>query len=237
MRQILYLSQLPGLQAQLTDDFWRMLATRQLSAEITCFSQQEQLFGQLNHCEGEWLLVLLQTTLCPGELHALENRLSRLLLQTPQLRLTLLVYRWSFCITASEQVRRLVKLLHSSVNHRRIVPCDVEFAPEWSSLPPYRYRLLLCHGARCAQRGGARLWKQLSALLVQHDLLETPPGALLVKTYCQFPCNHGPVLTVYPGEYWYGIRQPADVQRLVELHIKTGKPVKELLLNFPGRCE
>lgn len=233
MRSILYLSQQADIQAQLVSVFWQAMSGQGLPQEPACFYDEPELLAKLATCRGEWLLVILGRPHALGELQRLENQCSRLLTKYQPLTLKMAVYDWQTGITASEQAHNLAQLADDRQHHRQCLAVDVEFDAEWSALPPYRYRLLLCNGARCARRGSGRLWKQLAELLAQQGLLETPQGALLVKTHCQFPCNHGPIVSVYPGEYWYGIRQLTDIQKLVEQHIKHGRPIPELLLDLP----
>lgn len=90
--------------------------------------------------------------------------------------------------------------------------------------------MLLCTGPRCTQRGALQLWKTLRRRLLEHQRIEVPGGVLLTRTHCQFPCNLGPVLTVYPERCWYGIHSKADAVRLVDMHLVGGEVVEELLI-------
>lgn len=100
--------------------------------------------------------------------------------------------------------------------------------PDWSAPPPHRHHLFLCAGPRCVRRGALPLWKTLRRELIRHDLYENGEGALLTRTGCQFPCNRGPVLTVYPERVWYGLRSDEQVRRVVQEHLRDGVPVAEL---------
>lgn len=233
MRQILYLSLEPEIQEELSADFWQILTAWQLPGEQAYFTNEQQLLNALSNHQGHWLILLLGHPRIPAEVQRLETVFSGYLARVAQLSVSLAVYSWSFNDTLSEHCHKLLHIINNPQRQRQCLACEVEFDPQWSSLPPYRYRLLLCTGARCARRGSARLWKQLTDELARHNLLETPQGALLVKTHCQFPCNHGPIVTLYPGEYWYSIRQIQDVCRLVAQHIKAGTPVEDLLLDLP----
>ncbi|MBG6291270.1 (2Fe-2S) ferredoxin domain-containing protein [Pseudomonas nitroreducens] len=100
--------------------------------------------------------------------------------------------------------------------------------PDWSAPPPHRHHLFLCAGPRCVRRGALPLWKTLRRELIRHDLYENAKGALLTRTGCQFPCNRGPVLTVYPERVWYGLRSDEQVCRVVTEHLRDGVPVADL---------
>lgn len=106
----------------------------------------------------------------------------------------------------------------------------VDTHPDWSRIPEHARHVLLCTGPRCTQRGALQLWKILRRRLLEHQRIEVPGGVLLTRTHCQFPCNLGPVLTVYPERCWYGIHSKADAVRLVDMHLVGGEVVEELLI-------
>lgn len=105
---------------------------------------------------------------------------------------------------------------------------EVPSQPDWSAPPPHRHHLFLCTGPRCVRRGALPLWKTLRRELIRLDLYENAEGALLTRTGCQFPCNRGPILTVYPERIWYGLRSDEQVCRVVAEHLRDGVPVAEL---------
>ena len=106
----------------------------------------------------------------------------------------------------------------------------VDTHPDWSHIPEHARHVLLCTGPRCTQRGALQLWKTLRRRLLEQQRIEVPGGVLLTRTHCQFPCNLGPVLTVYPERCWYGVRSKADALRLVDVHLVGGEVVEELLI-------
>jgi (2Fe-2S) ferredoxin len=106
----------------------------------------------------------------------------------------------------------------------------VDTHPDWSHVPEHARHVFICTGPRCTQRGAQQLWKTLRRHLLAHDRVETPGGVLLTRTHCQFPCNLGPVLTVYPDACWYGVHSDEHVQRLVEQHLLGGEVVDDLLI-------
>lgn len=119
-------------------------------------------------------------------------------------------------------------------DHSRHLACDqvnaVAADPDWSKIPDHARQVFLCTGPRCVRRGALPLWKQLRRELLQRQLIEVPGGVLLTRTACQFPCNLGPVLTVYPDACWYRVRDNEEVQRLVEVHLSGGEVATELLV-------
>lgn len=107
---------------------------------------------------------------------------------------------------------------------------DKDYDPAWSVIPEHARQVFVCTGPRCERKGAQQLWKTLRRALLAHDLVETPGGVLLTRTACQFPCNLGPVLTVYPDRCWYRVSNDQQVLRLVEGHLLGGKPVVDLLI-------
>ena len=60
--------------------------------------------------------------------------------------------------------------------------------------------------------------------------LECDGGVHITRTQCQFPCDQGPTLSVYPPGAWYQVRNQADLERIVEQQLLGGQPVPELLM-------
>jgi (2Fe-2S) ferredoxin len=48
------------------------------------------------------------------------------------------------------------------------------------------------------------------------------------KAGCLDRCDEGPVLVVYPEEVWYTYANEADVDEIIDSHIRGGKPVERL---------
>ncbi|CAI8970398.1 Ferredoxin, 2Fe-2S [compost metagenome] len=113
----------------------------------------------------------------------------------------------------------------------RVAEDEIQSKPEWSQIPEHTRHVMLCTGPRCVQRGALPLWKVLRRELLVANRIETTDGVLLTRSHCQFPCNLGPVLTVYPDRCWYRVANAEDAQRLVREHLIEGQPVPDLLLN------
>lgn len=103
-------------------------------------------------------------------------------------------------------------------------------AHAWSCIPEHRYRVLLCNGPRCTRRGALPLWKMLRERLKAAGKLECAGGVHITRTQCQFPCDQGPTLSVYPAGSWYRVRSEDDVQRLVQEQFVEGREVPELIM-------
>ena len=107
---------------------------------------------------------------------------------------------------------------------------ELPSAHAWSCIPEHRYRVLLCNGPRCTRRGALPLWKSLREQLKAAGKLECAGGVHITRTQCQFPCDQGPTLSVYPPGAWYQVRNQADLERIVEQQLLGGQPVPELLM-------
>lgn len=54
-------------------------------------------------------------------------------------------------------------------------------------------------------------------------------GAVRVNSAgCLDRCDQGPVLVVYPEEVWYTYVDRADIDEIIEQHLRNGKPVERL---------
>jgi (2Fe-2S) ferredoxin len=115
------------------------------------------------------------------------------------------------------------------------LPCvGVAQLPErhaWSKIPTYSHRVLLCNGPRCTRRGALPLWKSLREKLKSAGKLECIGGAHITRTQCQFPCDLGPTLSIYPAGGWYRVRDEADVVRLVDEYFVAGREVPDLRID------
>jgi (2Fe-2S) ferredoxin len=59
----------------------------------------------------------------------------------------------------------------------------------------------------------------------------TGPGKIRVnKSGCLDRCAGGPVAVVYPEAVWYTYVDTADIDEIVESHLKSGRVVERLLL-------
>jgi len=103
----------------------------------------------------------------------------------------------------------------------------------WSKIPAHQYRVLLCNGPRCTRRGALPLWKKLREQVKAAGKLECEGGVHITRTQCQFPCDQGPTLTVYPQGHWYQVRSEEDVIRLVDEQLVAGRAVPELMMPRP----
>jgi (2Fe-2S) ferredoxin len=81
--------------------------------------------------------------------------------------------------------------------------------------------VLVCQYTNCLGNGSA----EVLAEFLQHPL----PNVTVTGVGCQGQCNIGPTVRVLPDEIWYCRVKPADVQEIIQQHLKDGKPVDRLL--------
>jgi (2Fe-2S) ferredoxin len=84
-----------------------------------------------------------------------------------------------------------------------------------------RYRVYVCHGANCPQRGAAAIMAELERLLAARGLTDE---VALRPGNCNKLCRLGPSMVVYPGPVRYGELTPAALAEIVEQHFIGGQP-------------
>ena len=60
--------------------------------------------------------------------------------------------------------------------------------------------------------------------------LAGPGGVRVNKAGCLDRCAGGPVAVVYPEAVWYSFVDNADIDEIVESHLKNGRVVERLVL-------
>lgn len=103
----------------------------------------------------------------------------------------------------------------------------------WSEVPAHRRHLLLCTGPRCTALGAGTLWLHLDQRLREHHLLRSEDGVMALQTGCQYPCNLGPLLIVYPEGVWYGRLDATALDRVVSDHLLGGHVVASCVVHGP----
>ncbi|MBI3393029.1 MAG: (2Fe-2S) ferredoxin domain-containing protein [Nitrospirae bacterium] len=99
-------------------------------------------------------------------------------------------------------------------------------------MPKYTHHLFMCMNERpasdprgsCTARGAGPLMEHLKVRAKEMDL----PGVRANKAGCLDACDRGPSLVVYPEGVWYTVRTTADIDRILEEHVKGGRVVESL---------
>jgi len=88
---------------------------------------------------------------------------------------------------------------------------------------PYRYHVLPCSGPRCTPENGERFKGLFKDLCPDRKAL----GVRISTTSCQGMCELGPNVLVYPeGVVYHGVEE-GDIARIVDEHLRGGRPVEE----------
>ena len=65
---------------------------------------------------------------------------------------------------------------------------------------------------------------------VKSEQMAGPGGVRVNKAGCLDRCAGGPVAVVYPEAVWYTVVDKADIDEIVDSHLKNGKVVERLML-------
>lgn len=81
--------------------------------------------------------------------------------------------------------------------------------------------ILVCQHETCPRQGATAVLKAFQS--------QAPSDVVVQSTGCFGECGSGPMVVVLPEEIWYCHVEVKDVSRIVEQHLRGGKPVKEKL--------
>ena len=102
--------------------------------------------------------------------------------------------------------------------------------------PPsyYRRHVFCCTNQRpaghplgcCAEKGSVKLRDYMKARAKEMGLKDVRVNS----AGCLDRCEHGPSILIYPEGIWYTARTKADVDEILEAHVKNGGRVERLLM-------
>jgi (2Fe-2S) ferredoxin len=98
----------------------------------------------------------------------------------------------------------------------------------------YRHHVFGCYTQRpaghprgsCGGLGAQPLWDRMTKALETQRLTDIGFSA----AGCLGFCSAGPLMVVYPDGVWYRPTTPADIDEIVESHLKHGKRVDRLVM-------
>jgi (2Fe-2S) ferredoxin len=100
----------------------------------------------------------------------------------------------------------------------------------------YKHHIFFCLNERdngenaCAQHGAQDGFEHCKSR-VKGERLMGPGGVRVNRAGCLDRCAGGPVAVVYPEGVWYTYVDRADIDEIVDSHLKQGKVVQRLLLS------
>ncbi|MFC1465516.1 MAG: ferredoxin [Candidatus Brachytrichaceae bacterium NZ_4S206] len=96
----------------------------------------------------------------------------------------------------------------------------------------YARHVLFCIGRYCDPEGKAEaLYRALPNLLGELGRYDNPQRVKRGTCPCLGVCYGGPIAVVYPEGIWYHVPDEAALRRIVEKHLRGGRPVEELIFH------
>jgi len=89
------------------------------------------------------------------------------------------------------------------------------------------YRIIVCDGTSCINKGSRKLTAILREQLDKHGLADRTTIGL---SGCLGMCDKGPIMVVNPGYTIYGRLTEADIPEIVEEHLVNNRPVARLVI-------
>lgn len=83
-----------------------------------------------------------------------------------------------------------------------------------------QYRVHLCFGPNCTERGSKALLPVLEQAIEDAGL---SGHVEILATTCRNRCDYGPSLNVYPGPVFYNEVDANAIREIVERHLKHGE--------------
>jgi (2Fe-2S) ferredoxin len=99
----------------------------------------------------------------------------------------------------------------------------------------YKHHIFFCLNQRdngqdcCAQYGATEAFEHCKSQVKAAGLAGVG-GVRVNKAGCLDRCAGGPVAVVYPEGVWYSVVDKADVDEIVDSHLKNGQVVSRLVL-------
>lgn len=97
----------------------------------------------------------------------------------------------------------------------------------------FKKHIFICENKRpdghprgcCAAKGSPEIKEYLKNRLKEEGMLSEYRSN---TAGCLDACEYGPAMVVYPEQIWYGAVTKADVDEIIESHLKGGTPVERL---------
>lgn len=100
-------------------------------------------------------------------------------------------------------------------------------------MKPYRLHVFVCQGARCAGKGSEAVYEDMKAKVKGSDLKGqvkvSRSGCLSVCKETEEEGQFSPAVVIYPEGTWYRKVALADVDEIIDRHLRKGEIVERLL--------
>jgi (2Fe-2S) ferredoxin len=96
-----------------------------------------------------------------------------------------------------------------------------------------QYRVHLCFGPNCTERGSRELLPVLERALQQAGIRAQVE---ILATTCRNRCDYGPSLNVYPGPVFYNSVTRDAIREIVDSHLVHGRIVEAWLYKPKMTC-
>ena len=99
----------------------------------------------------------------------------------------------------------------------------------------YKHHIFFClnerrGGEACCALQSAQVGFDHCKARIKGEGLSGPDGVRVNKAGCLDRCSGGPVAVVYPEGVWYTFVDNADIDEIVDSHLKGNRVVERLLL-------
>ncbi len=99
-------------------------------------------------------------------------------------------------------------------------------------MPFYRYHVFFCTNERqdgyCCQDHDALAMRAYAKQRTKELGLSGQGGVRINLAGCMDRCSEGPVIVVYPEGVWYTYEGRADIDEIIERHLRRGEVVERL---------
>lgn len=97
----------------------------------------------------------------------------------------------------------------------------------------YRHHVFFClnqreAGENCCANHDAEALQAYAKQRIKELKLNGRGLIRMNKSGCLDRCDEGPVIVVYPEEVWYTYSSRADIDEIIDSHLRGGKPVERL---------
>ncbi len=99
----------------------------------------------------------------------------------------------------------------------------------------YRYHVFFCVNRRdggqpCCANHGSQEMRDHAKDRIKALGLAGQGGVRINQAGCMDRCHQGPVMVVYPEGTWYTYKNRADIDEIIDRHLRQGQPVERLRL-------